>query len=75
MTMKPTTTAIVTAGRDTDLVFRYGGDEFTLLLPSTDRGGALQVADRVRATWFLWGGVAMASIANSTCMAPRFTDG
>jgi two-component system, cell cycle response regulator len=42
-------TAIVTAGRDSDLVFRYGGDEFTLLLPATDEGGALQVADRVRA--------------------------
>jgi diguanylate cyclase (GGDEF)-like protein/excisionase family DNA binding protein len=42
-------TAIVTAGRDSDLVFRYGGDEFTLLLPGTDEGGALQVADRVRA--------------------------
>ena len=42
-------TAIVTAGRDTDLVFRYGGDEFTILLPNTDQVGALQVADRVRA--------------------------
>jgi diguanylate cyclase (GGDEF)-like protein len=41
-------TAIVTAGRETDPVFRYGGDEFTILLPGTDQAGALQVADRVR---------------------------
>jgi diguanylate cyclase (GGDEF)-like protein/excisionase family DNA binding protein len=43
-------TAIITAGRDSDLVFRYGGDEFTLLLPNADRDGAVQVAERIRAT-------------------------
>ncbi len=40
--------ALVRAGRDTDHVFRYGGDEFALLLPSTDAAGALAVAERVR---------------------------
>ena len=42
-------TAIVGASRDSDLVFRYGGDEFTLILPNTDREGARQVAERVQA--------------------------
>jgi diguanylate cyclase (GGDEF)-like protein len=41
-------TALVGAGRETDLVFRYGGDEFTFLLPHTEEGGALQVAERAR---------------------------
>jgi diguanylate cyclase (GGDEF)-like protein/excisionase family DNA binding protein len=39
---------LVRAGRDSDLVFRYGGDEFTFLLPNTDGAGALQVAERAR---------------------------
>jgi len=37
------------AGRDSDHVFRYGGDEFTYLLPATEGAGALLVANRVRA--------------------------
>jgi diguanylate cyclase (GGDEF)-like protein len=40
--------AIVAAGRDSDHVFRYGGDEFALLLPGTDAKSALAVAERVR---------------------------
>jgi len=39
---------LVKAGRETDLVFRYGGDEFSFLLPHTDEVGALQVAERAR---------------------------
>lgn len=32
--------------RAEDRCCRWGGDEFVVLLPSTDREGALQVADR-----------------------------
>ncbi len=34
--------------RDNDLAFRYGGEEFALLLPETDTKGAHLVAERVR---------------------------
>jgi diguanylate cyclase (GGDEF)-like protein/excisionase family DNA binding protein len=40
--------AIQRAGRESDLVFRYGGDEFVMLLRDTDAEGALAVAERVR---------------------------
>jgi diguanylate cyclase (GGDEF)-like protein len=35
--------------RSFDLVAKYGGDEFTLILPQTDREGATVVGERVRA--------------------------
>jgi len=34
--------------RETDLVCRYGGEEFTIILPETDREGAMMVAERIR---------------------------
>ncbi|HEX5451480.1 MAG TPA: sensor domain-containing diguanylate cyclase, partial [Candidatus Limnocylindrales bacterium] len=34
--------------RDNDNVYRYGGDEFTLLLPGTDPDGAKAVAEKIR---------------------------
>lgn len=37
-----------TLGRATDFVARYGGDEFTAILPTTDRAGALIAAEKVR---------------------------
>ncbi len=40
--------AIQGAARETDAVFRYGGDEFVVLLPGTDAEGLAAAAERVR---------------------------
>ncbi len=34
--------------RSTDMVVRYGGEEFMLILPNTDHDGAMRVAENVR---------------------------
>jgi diguanylate cyclase (GGDEF)-like protein len=39
---------IQSGARETDVVARFGGDEFALILPDTAREGALLVAQRVR---------------------------
>ena len=41
--------AIVAASRETDSVFRYGGDEFAVLLPRTASSEVGPIAERVRA--------------------------
>jgi two-component system cell cycle response regulator len=41
--------AITAASRDTDAAFRYGGDEFAVILAGTDAGDARPVAERIRA--------------------------
>ena len=41
--------AIVAASRDSDRIYRYGGDEFALLLPRTDGAEVGPIAERVRA--------------------------
>ncbi len=41
--------AIVAASRDTDRIFRYGGDEFAVLLPRTTGEEVGPIAERVRA--------------------------
>ena len=41
--------AIGGAARETDSVFRYGGDEFVVLLPRSDTDGLAQVAIRIQA--------------------------
>jgi diguanylate cyclase (GGDEF)-like protein len=46
--LKQMATAIVAASRDTDAVFRYGGDEFTVILSGTDASHAGFVAERIR---------------------------
>jgi diguanylate cyclase (GGDEF)-like protein len=42
--------AISAAVRDTDVVYRYGGEEFSVLLPATDAPTAAIIAERVRAS-------------------------
>ena len=37
------------AVRPNDAVYRYGGEEFCVLLPETDRAAAAEVAERIRA--------------------------
>jgi diguanylate cyclase (GGDEF)-like protein len=43
-----TAVALRNAVRDSDFVGRYGGEEFLLLLPATDKQAALEVAETVR---------------------------
>lgn len=41
-------TAIVRSTRDSDVVFRYGGEEFAVLLTNTNSSGARLLAERIR---------------------------
>jgi diguanylate cyclase (GGDEF)-like protein len=36
--------------RDVDIACRYGGEEFTVILPETDKKGVLTLAERIRAS-------------------------
>jgi diguanylate cyclase (GGDEF)-like protein len=54
--------ALMRAGRDTDLLFRYGGDEFAFLLPNSDPAGAWHVAERAASAVKGLGGPVTASI-------------
>lgn len=41
--------------REVDIIGRYGGDEFFILLPETDSAGAAEVAERIRKSVFAAG--------------------
>lgn len=50
-TLRAIATALRTGlHRPADLCARYGGEEFVLILPDTDHGGAITVADNIRAS-------------------------
>jgi diguanylate cyclase (GGDEF)-like protein len=40
---------LLAASRDTDVVARYGGDEFVVLMPGTGRAGAARVTEKIDA--------------------------
>ena len=46
--LKLTVTCIQQGLRETDVLARYGGDEFVLMLPQTGTDGAFEVAERIR---------------------------
>ncbi len=48
MVLRKIAAAIGDTVRDSDIVARYGGDEFVILLPETDKKGAVAVSGRIR---------------------------
>jgi len=46
--LKEAVTAMTNCIRQTDMCFRYGGEEFLIMLSSADQAGALRIAERVR---------------------------
>jgi diguanylate cyclase (GGDEF)-like protein len=52
--------------RASDFAARYGGEEFLLLLPDTDRGGAVDVAEKLRRT------IETADIRDIGCLTASF---
>jgi len=46
--LKAVARALMEEARDADVVGRYGGEEFVLMLPNTDTAGARELAERIR---------------------------
>jgi diguanylate cyclase (GGDEF)-like protein len=47
--LRDVASCITASIREGDMAFRYGGEEFTIILPATDTGGGLIAAERLRA--------------------------
>jgi diguanylate cyclase (GGDEF)-like protein len=67
--------------RNSDLAARYGGDEFIILLPETDKSNAAEIAERLRrlieGTHFEWNGKSIrisSSIGIATAPDDRIAD-
>lgn len=48
LVLKEASQAMVASLRDSDFIFRYGGDEFMLILPNTSEVGASRVAKKIK---------------------------
>lgn len=46
--LKAASQAMVASLRASDFIFRYGGDEFLVILPGTAQAGALRVAQKIK---------------------------
>lgn len=62
------------ACRDSDLVCRYGGDEFSLILKETDKEGARKIAERIREAFELRLGKHKVKVTSSIGVACFPTD-
>lgn len=63
-------------GRETDFFARYGGEEFVVLLPHTDKSGALKVAERLRIALqaILWPERAVTASFGVSTLVPAIQD-
>ncbi len=64
--LKKTAQIIAGSIRASDLVFRYGGEEFVVILPETDKMGAIVVAKRIRVN------VSLAKFLDSKIMPTKY---
>ena len=48
MILKDVSDILINSVRQSDIVSRYGGEEFSLVLPGADKEGALQLCERIR---------------------------
>lgn len=75
--IKAVAEALKTAIRSSDIVFRYGGEEFLILLSNTDREGATLLAERMRQkieeTCIICEGTQVSATVSIgiTCMQPK----